>query len=133
MMKYYLIAAVTVTVCLAACKTQQQKAVYEFPAAMSETTKAGFTQLCEKGRVLYDINCATCHNVKVKGRPVIPDFTQEQLHEYELRISNPQHESKIPDTKVTTEELGNICFFLTYKKKSNMPFKTSHVDSIKTM
>ena len=124
-MKYKTITALCLVGMLLADCAQQKKVVYEFPAAMSATTRAGFTTMCDKGKILYDINCARCHNIRLRRKEVIPDFTDSQLHAYELRISNPQHESNMSDTKVTTEELGNICFFLTYKKKTRVPMKPS--------
>lgn len=97
---------------------KKQKVTYEFPEQMSPAVQAEFAKLCDKGKILYDLNCAQCHNTKVKGKEVIPDFTQEKLIGYELRVSNQQHEADMPDTKVTAEELGLITTFLTYKKKN---------------
>jgi mono/diheme cytochrome c family protein len=68
--------------------------------------------------VLYDINCAGCHNIKKGSRLLVPDFTPEQLKGYELRVSNAQHEENMPDEKVTAEELSLISTFLIYKKKN---------------
>ncbi|MBS1779172.1 MAG: hypothetical protein JST70_07580 [Bacteroidetes bacterium] len=109
--------------CLLAACTTQKKAKYEFPEAMQPSVRAGFKEICDKGQVLYNITCAGCHNVKVKGKEKIPDFTLEQLKGYEIRITNAQHESSMPDEKVTAEELGQISTFLMYKKKSGVPFK----------
>jgi len=96
-----------------------QKAVlYELPDAMSEPVRSEFIKQCDKGKILYDINCGKCHTKKVKGKQVIPDFTPEQLIGYELRVLNPTHESDIPETTVSAEELGLIMTFLSYKKKN---------------
>ena len=106
---------------LTACVTQHQVAVtYEFPAAMAEPVRAEFAKVCDKGKILYDINCAGCHNIKKGNRQIIPDFTPEQLKGYELRVSNAQHEENMPDEKVTAEELSLISTFLLYKKKSGI-------------
>lgn len=106
-------------ICIATgCAVHKNKVAYDFPAAMSETVRAEYLKQCEKGRALYSINCAGCHNTVVKGKPVIPDFSQEKLIGYELRVSNAKHESNMPDTKVTAEELGLIMTFLSYKKKN---------------
>lgn len=96
----------------------QKKAKYEFPDAMSETIRADYTKICDKGQVLYNINCAKCHNITVKKKELIPDFTQEQLKGYELRVLNPKHEDALPETNITPEELGLICTFLLYKQKN---------------
>lgn len=109
---------------VAAACASKKKMTYEFPAVMKENVKAEFLRQCEKGAVLYDINCAKCHN---KGRK-IPDFTPAQIYGYEIRLSNKQHESSIMPETVTTEELGYILSFLSYKKKSGMPFVGTHPD-----
>lgn len=106
------------------CKTHQE-AAYELPAAMVETAKIEFAKQCEKGKILYAINCGHCHNSKDRRKEIIPDFTPEQLIGYELRVTNPEHESGIPETTVSTEELGYIMTFLSYKKKSGKAFISS--------
>ena len=104
---------------LVAC-TANKKLGYEFPEAMLPHVKEGYRERCNKGQVLYNINCAGCHNVKVKGRSVVPDFKPEDLRGYELRVANPRHESSMPDSLVTEEELGIIMVFLQYKEKSGV-------------
>ena len=118
-MKFRISFVAIVAVSVSACAVSQAKIVYEFPEAMAEPVKADFLKACEKGKILYDINCAQCHNIK-KGRiELIPDFTPEQLKGYEIRVSNAQHEENMPDEKVTAEELGLISTFLLYKKNSS--------------
>ncbi len=96
---------------------------YEFPAAMSERVRTEFKKQCDKGAALYAATCAGCHNKKVKGRIVIPDFSPEQIKGYEMRVMNRQHEEALPDDMITPEELGLISTFLTYKKKSGVAVK----------
>lgn len=102
---------------LVAC-TAQKEIAWELPVEMLPHVKEEYTKRCEKGKILYDMNCARCHNTKVKRREVIPDFKPEQLTGYTLRVSNAQHEKNMPDTMVTEEELGIIMTFLNYKKKN---------------
>ncbi len=99
------------------------KVAYEFPAAMKEEIKTEFIKLCDKGQILYQINCAKCHNSTIKGKEIIPDFTPEQLKGYEIRVSNAQHEANMPEELVTPEELSLISTFLTYKKKTTLEKK----------
>jgi hypothetical protein len=98
--------------------TSQKKITYEFPDAMSGPVQAEYTRLCEKGRVLYEINCASCHTKKVKGKMILPEFTQEQLGAYSIRIANATHEEKVSEERVSAEELTLITYFLTYSKKT---------------
>lgn len=115
----YRIPVIVFVSCLVACSSQK-KVGYTFPAAMALPIQKEFAKECDKGQVLYNINCAQCHNLVIKGKHVIPDFQPEQLVGYELRVSNPQHEGSMPDTRVTAEELGQIMTFLSYKTKSNI-------------
>lgn len=94
---------------------------YAFPASMNETDRAKFTRICDKGQVLYAMNCSGCHNVQAKRKSIIPDFTQDQMSRYELKANNMQHDTSKTFTSVTPEEMSNIYLFLTYKEKSNIP------------
>src|SRR6266496_3444539 len=118
-MKHKAIIFSIVVLIFAACASQS-KITYEFPHVMAEAVKTEFTKACDKGKVLYDINCACCHNIRKGRKELIPDFTPEQLKGYELRVSNAQHEENMPDEKVTAEELALISTFLLYKKKSDI-------------
>ena len=101
----------------------QKKAQYELPDAMMPHVKVMYKVQCDKGQILYDLNCARCHNTKIKNKEIIPDFKPEQLTGYTLRVANAQHEKNMPDTLVTEEELGIIMTFLSFKKKNDLSFK----------
>lgn len=107
---------------LAAC-VSEKKVEYEFPEQMLPFVKTEYAKQCDKGQILYKLNCAKCHNQKVKGHKIVPDFKPEQLKGYELRVTNARHEQNLTDSAVTAEELGLIMTFLNYKKKSNVPMK----------
>lgn len=98
----------------------QKKVVADFPATMPTTVKAEYQRQFDKGLVLYDINCARCHNVTIKKKVYIPDFTVNELMNYDVRRGNATHEDEIPETQVTTEELGYIIIFLNYKKRNDI-------------
>ncbi|MDB5258609.1 MAG: hypothetical protein JWM14_3304 [Chitinophagaceae bacterium] len=117
-MMYKLLIVLGLMVVNSSLCSAQKKIPYEFPPAMKEPVRLEYEKLADKGQVLWNINCASCHNTKVRGKVIVPDFTPEQLKGYELRITNPQHESGIPETTVSTEELGLIMTFLAYKKKN---------------
>jgi hypothetical protein len=102
---------------LVAC-TSQKEAAYELPDVMLPHVKVEYEKRCAKGKILYDLNCAKCHNTKKGRKEIIPDFKPEQLLGYTIRVSNAQHEINMPDSLVTEEELGIIMTFLSYKKKN---------------
>ena len=105
-------------ICLHTYGREKQKEVYEFPEAMAQPVRDEYTKLCEKGRILYEINCAKCHNSLVKGKTIVPDFTEEQLGAYSIRIANAKHEEQVSESNVSAEELALITTYLTYKKKN---------------
>jgi mono/diheme cytochrome c family protein len=123
-MKYTICTTVFIAIAIL-CFAQKKPAKYEyeFPKEMAANIKAEYIKICDKGQALYNLNCAGCHNIPNGKKSIIPDYTPEQLKGYELRVINPKHESDLPDTKVTPEELGNICTFLLYKKKNNTALK----------
>jgi mono/diheme cytochrome c family protein len=100
---------------------EKQKEVYEFPEAMAQPVRDEYTKLCEKGRILYEINCAKCHTTLIKGKKIVPDFTEEQLGAYSIRVANPRHEERVSESNVSAEELALITTYLTYKKKNTKP------------
>jgi cytochrome c5 len=99
-----------------ACVSQPKIQFYDFPADIAEEAKVANLKLIEKGRILYNINCAKCHNTKEKGKIIIPDFTNEQLESYTIRIKNEVHVNTLPENKITAEELEAIQIFFSYKK-----------------
>lgn len=105
------------------CQAQKkvEKAEFEFPAMMKENVKQDYLKQCLKGEVLYDQHCGKCHNIKVKRKLVVPDFTAEQVASYDMRLANKAHQTNLGGEEVSTEELVYIISFLTYKKKIGVP------------
>jgi hypothetical protein len=103
---------------LASCAAGKYTVTHDFPAEMSETVRADYIRQWEKGKVLYGLTCAKCHNTIEGKHEIIPDFSQEKLTGYELRVQNDRHEMGISETTVSAEDLVLITIFLTYKKKN---------------
>jgi hypothetical protein len=60
----------------------------------------------------------------IKGKTIIPDFSPDQLSNYEFRIANEKHDENLSETKLSSDELAQIIKFLTYKKRSHYVFQT---------
>ena len=60
-MKQIIVLLICVVFTAYAC-TSTAKVSYEFPNEMAEPVKLEFAKACDKGRILYEINCAGCHN-----------------------------------------------------------------------
>jgi len=103
--------------------TVQKSIEPDFPEAMLPHVKNEYARRYEKGQILYNMNCSKCHTTISGRRMIVPDFKPEQLRGYELRVANKLHETNMPDSLVSEEELGIIMTFLTYKKKNKLPAK----------
>lgn len=100
-------------------RAQKGKVMYthNFPPQMEKEVRGQYIVLFEKGKILYQLNCAKCHNTRVKGVETMPEFTKEHLANYELRLQNMQHETELTESRVNAEELQQIMIFLTYYKR----------------
>ena len=92
--------------------------LYEFPPTMTGDVLDAYVADFNKGKILYDLNCSRCHTKQDGRKLIVPDFTEEQLVNYELRVSNDEHLENMPETKVTEDELVLIMTYLRYKKKN---------------
>ncbi len=118
MKKVIILSVCSLIAILTTAQKKQTKVEYVFPDAMAQPVRDQYLKLCDKGKVLYELNCAKCHNTLQKGKTLIPDFTEEQLGAYSIRVANPRHEEHVSEASVSAEELTLISTFLTYKKKN---------------
>lgn len=116
--KVLFLALLAGVVALESFSGKAKKVAYIFPKEMSAPVRTEYQKICEKGQALYEAACGGCHNVKVKGKWVIPDFSEDQVNGYKIRVGNGEHVRTLTDEAITTEELGFISTFLLYKEKS---------------
>jgi hypothetical protein len=127
MKKKTIITLTILSIIIFACSTAK-KPTYIFPAEMGPAVQTSYTAICDKGKILYDMNCAKCHTKKKFGKELIPDFTAEQLESYQIRVANAIHEPIMNDEQIPAEELGMIMTFLVYKPKSGITVPHKSVD-----
>jgi hypothetical protein len=127
MKKNLILLSALTSIFVMACTTS--KIAYMFPSEMGATVQTSYTEICDKGKILYDLNCAKCHTTKKWGKELIPDFTPEQLESYQIRVANAIHEPIMNDEQIPAEELGMIMTFLTYKSKSGITVAHKSTDS----
>lgn len=106
--------------CMAEKKKSSDINDYELPVEMAPAVKEQYEKICSKGKILYSMSCGKCHNSTVKKKEIAPDFTQDQISGYDLRMGNAKHEGNLGETQVTAEELAMISTYLIYKKKSGI-------------
>lgn len=120
MKKITIIIIITMVCWLHAFAQKKKKPEYVFPPQMAQPVQDQYTELCNKGKALYAVNCAKCHNEKKNGKLIIPDFTEEQLGAYSIRVANAQHEEMVSEMMVPADELTLISTYLTYKPRSGV-------------
>ncbi|MGE0566549.1 MAG: cytochrome c [Bacteroidia bacterium] len=110
------VIVVFVIVTLVGCFSSREYVVSNFPEAMLPHVKEQYKIQWDKGKILYENNCSGCHTTSKGKKKYVPDFLEDQLRGYELRITNKRHEASLPDSLITEEELGLVMTFLRYKK-----------------
>lgn len=125
-LRFISIGAVFSLLLWAACSSSKQQSptvAFDFPAHYSDSIKTFYTALGTKGSALYPISCGKCHTTVVDGKEQLPDFTITQLENYELRFSNPKHETDLTEKILTQDELRSVIIFLEYRKRDAAPKK----------
>lgn len=99
--------------------------LYDMPEdslTMTADKKLAFKESCERGIIIYNTICASCHNKLVDEKSVVPDFSLPQLMDYEIRIQYPSHEDRLKENNLSAQELDDVVNYLRYKKKSGVHF-----------
>lgn len=94
---------------------------HTYPTSAHTDLRGDFTAQFQRGEVLYRTSCGGCHNKRINGREIIPDFSIPQLLDYEMRTQYPSHGERLHESKVSKEELDDIQVFLQYRKPSGHP------------
>src|SRR5687767_8730334 len=97
----------------------KKKEAFIYPDDIADTAKKAFVKQFNQGQVLYNLTSGQCHNKKINGKKIIPDFALPQLMDYEMRMYT-QHEDKLDDKHVRDEEMAKIVLFLRYKKRTGV-------------
>lgn len=141
MKKYVLIFFSIISIILINCKAKKSKInssivernkvamanpiLYDMPEdslTMTDDKKKEFKESCDRGIIIYNTICASCHNKLIDGKQVVPDFSIPQLMDYEIRIQYPSHEDRLKENNLTIQELDDVVNYLRYKKKSGVHF-----------
>lgn len=118
---HVLLLAIIAFVAVTSRCTSQKEPAYDPPPNTAGDSAAAFAEHWRKGKVLYALNCAGCHDTLVNGRKVVPDFSLPQLLDYEMRYQYPAHDDRLREVDVSIAELDDIQVYLQYKKRSGVP------------
>ena len=101
--------------CYAQNKVEQDTVEYNFGMDVSEANKKLFIERAEKGKILYKIHCTDCHGIFTKAKDSIPDFTKQQIDNYQAR-SIMAFKSHAKVRGLSYEQLDYILSFLRLRK-----------------
>jgi mono/diheme cytochrome c family protein len=111
-----IISVICFVVLLTQCKTRQ-KIEYNIPKEIPEATRVIFLERCEKGKILFKINCSGCHGIFTKGKDGITNFTKDQIDSYRAvaQIGNDKKNHAVA-AKMSAQQLDYILTFLSLRK-----------------
>jgi len=101
--------------CIWQCKTPDLL-LFNYPDDIAKENKKKFAAGLKQGNILYNLNCAKCHNIKLDNRDSIPTFSLPQLLDYEIRFQYTAHQDSMTPERLTNEDLEKITTFLRYHK-----------------
>ncbi len=73
------------------------------------------------GRLVYEENCAKCHNKEIDGKIYEPRFVAAQLESYIIRVKPPAHRGNLPATALSDDEIKKVILYLYNNGKRAAP------------
>ena len=87
---------------------------------MSAETRSIYMDRLEKGKILYKINCSSCHGIFTNGKDSIPNFTKDQVSNYRSAVLMAKDKKNhTVAAKMSPQQLDYIILFLTLRKHNN--------------
>lgn len=112
-----LLFTIVAVVMLMQCSTQK-KAEYNIPSTASEEYKALLVQRLDKGKELYKVYCSDCHGIFSKGKDSVPNFSKDQIDNYNALFVKQDPKSHAVAKKLSQEQIDYILTFLRLRKQS---------------
>lgn len=103
--------------CLQNCKVKPYVLEFEFKEPVSTADSLDYIEAGEIGYTLYKEHCGSCHGITHNGQSAIPNFTEEELEEYNLKWQMNQGLSHEKQQDLSDMQLDNILTFLMYRKR----------------
>jgi hypothetical protein len=97
--------------------TPQKKIEYNLPEPMSAETRSVYMERLEKGKILYKLNCSSCHGIFTKGKDSVPNFTKDQIDNYRSAVLMAKDKKNhAVAAKMSPQQLDYIILFLSLRK-----------------
>jgi cytochrome c553 len=100
--------------------TSHKKIEYNLPEPLSVETRSIYMERLEKGKILYKMNCSSCHGIFTKGKDSIPNFTKDQVDNYRSAVLMAKDkQNHAVAAKMSPQQLEYIILFLSLRKHNN--------------
>lgn len=107
---------ILVCIILLYCKPQK-KIEYNLPEPMSAETRSIYMERLEKGKILYKLNCSSCHGIFTKGKDSVPNFTKDQIDNYRSAVLMAKDKKNhAVAARMSPQQLDYIILFLSLRK-----------------
>lgn len=93
-----------------------KKVEYDIPAHYTAQARENAIAWFEKGKILYKIDCASCHGIYRKGKDSVPNFTKTQIDNYNAMYIKGDPKNHSVAANLSPEQLSYILTFLRLRK-----------------
>ena len=113
----YIIVVCFTSILLTQCNSPK-KMEYNIPATASGEYKIALQERLDKGKNLYKIYCSGCHGIFSKGKDSIPNFSEQQIDNYNALFVKQDAKSHAVARKLSQEQIDYILTFLRLRRRS---------------
>jgi hypothetical protein len=93
-----------------------KKVEYDIPDHYTEQARENAIAWFEKGKILYKVDCASCHGIYNKGKDSVPNFTKTQIDNYNAMYIKGDPKNHSVAANLSPEQLYYILTFLRLRK-----------------
>ena len=99
-------------------------AEYAISPDVTSENRALLIERFEKGKVLFRANCAICHGVYGHSRDSVPDFTQQQIDDYNANFVKADQTNHAVARRMSQQQVDYILTFLRLRIRTATPATT---------
>ncbi len=107
----WLAAAAGALLLFAGCAAQRK---LEFPVSPDITpgNRALMIERYDKGKILFRANCSGCHGIFAAGKDSVPNFSKEQIDNYNANFVKGDQRNHAVARKLSQQQIDYILTFL---------------------
>jgi hypothetical protein len=102
------------TACLG-CATSRPSD-YVIPPGVAGENRRLLLERIRTGKALFKTNCSGCHGIFTKGKDGIPNFTTEQIDNYDANFVKADQRNHAVARKLSQEQVDKILTFLRSRR-----------------